>query len=147
MPKDLNNCQFIGRLGKDIELKYATSGNAIANFSIACSDDYKGKSGQKVEQTNWVNIVMFGRLAEIAGQYLSKGSQIYVSGKLTTRKWQAQDGTDRYSAEIIASEMQMLGGGSSSDQRNHPNNAAPSQSQQQPSNQANSFDEDEDLPF
>lgn len=111
MSKDLNLCQFIGRLGRDIELKYTASGSAVANFSIACNDDYKDQSGQKVERTNWVNIVMFGKLAEIAAQYLKKGAQVYIRGKQQTRKWQdTQTGQDRYTTEIIAEEMQMLGG-------------------------------------
>lgn len=111
MSKDLNLCQFIGRLGKDPELKFMPNGDAVCNISIACSDDYKDKnSGQKVEQTNWVNIVFFRGLAEVAGKYLTKGSQIYVSGKQRTRKWQAQDGSDRYSTEIVGDNMQMVGG-------------------------------------
>lgn len=110
MSKDLNLCQFIGRLGADPEVSYTPSGSAVANISLACGDDYKDKNtGEKVEQTNWIRIVMFGRLAEIAGQYLTKGSQIYVSGKQVTRKWQAKDGSDRYTTEIVASDMQMLG--------------------------------------
>ena len=79
MSKDLNSCNFIGRLGRDPEVKYANSGAAIVNFSIACGDDYKDKSGQKVEQTNWINVVAFGKLAEIIGQWVKKGSQVYIS--------------------------------------------------------------------
>ncbi len=110
MSKDLNLCQFIGRIGKDIELKYMPNGDAVANFSIACGDDYKDKqTGQKVEQTNWINVVAFRRLAEILGEYCNKGDQVYISGKQRTRKYQAQDGSDRYSTEIVANEMQMLG--------------------------------------
>ena len=122
MSKDLNQCNFIGRLGKDIELKYTANGSAVANFSIACSDDYKDKSGNKVEQTNWINVVIFGKLAEIAGQYLEKGKQCYISGKQVTRKWQDQSGNDRYSTEIVANEMQLLGGRSDSapQQRQQP---------------------------
>ena len=110
MSKDLNQCNFIGRLGRDVELKYTASGSAVAKFSIACGDDYKDKQGQKVEQTNWVNVVIFGKLAEICGQYLGKGSQVYISGKQVTRKWQDKSGSDRYSTEINANEMQMIGG-------------------------------------
>ncbi len=103
MSKDLNLCQFIGRIGKDIELKYMPNGDAVANFSIACGDDYKDKqTGQKVEQTNWINVVAFRRLAEILGEYCNKGDQVYISGKQRTRKYQAQDGSDRYSTEIVA---------------------------------------------
>ncbi len=109
MSKDLNQCNFIGRLGKPIELRYTASGNAVANFSIACGDDYKDKSGNKVEQTNWVNVVIFGKLADIAGKYLEKGKMVFISGKQVTRKWQDNEGKDRYSTEIVADNMQMLG--------------------------------------
>ena len=109
MSKDLNKWMGIGRLGKDPELKYTASGNPIANFSIACGDDYKDKqSGQKVEKTEWVNISAFGNLAEIIGKYLHKGSKVYIEGKFTTRKWQDKQGNDRYSTDINASEMQFL---------------------------------------
>jgi single-strand DNA-binding protein len=107
--KDLNLCQFIGRLGKDVELRYAANGNAVANFSIACQDDYNAKDGSgKVEQTNWVNIVMFGKVAELANQYLGKGSKVYVSGKQITRKWQDQSGQNRYSTEVVCDNVQFL---------------------------------------
>ena len=121
MSKDLNQCNFIGRLGKDIELRYTASGQAVANFSIACGDDYKDKNtGAKIEQTNWINIVMFGKLAEIAGQYLGKGSRAYISGKQVTRKWQDQSGNDRYSTEIVANEMFMLDSRNDSQARQAP---------------------------
>ena len=115
MSKDLNKCFFIGRLGKAPEIKYLPNGDAVANFSIACSDDYKKKDGQLVEKTNWITVVAYRRLAEIIGLYLDKGSKIHIEGKQQTRKWQDQNGQDRYTTEIIASEMQMLdsrGGGS-----------------------------------
>ena len=109
MRKDLNKWIGIGRLGKDPEIRYTQSGTACASLSIACSDDYKDKqTGQKVEKTEWVNISAFGRLAEIIGEYVKKGSKIYIEGKYTTRKWQDQSGQDRYTTEIVASEMQML---------------------------------------
>lgn len=109
MSKDLNQCNFIGRLGQDVELKYTPAGKAVANISIACGDDYKNKdTGEKVEQTNWVRVVAFGRLAEVIGEFCHKGSRIFVSGKQVTRKWQDQNGQDRYSTEIVASEMQLL---------------------------------------
>ena len=144
MSKDVNQCNFTGRLGKDIDLKYTASGSAVANFSIACGDDYKDKQGQKVEQTNWVNIVMFGKLAEIAGKYLQKGSQVYISGKQVTRKWQDKDGNDRYTTEIVANEMKMLGGKGDSQP------AASAQQQQAPSQQDDtppSGGEWDDIPF
>lgn len=115
MARDLNLCQFIGRLGQPPEIRYLPNGDAVANISIAVSDDYKDKSGQKVEQTEWVRVTAFRGLAEIIGKYLDKGSKVYISGKMKTRKYQAQDGTDRYSTEIVASDMQMLDGRSSGD--------------------------------
>jgi single-strand DNA-binding protein len=108
MSRDLNQCNFIGRMGQDVELKYTAAGSAIANLSIACQDDYKAKDGSKVEQTNWVRVVMFGKLAEIAGQYLAKGSRIYVSGKQVTRTWDNKEGVKQFTTEIVANEMQML---------------------------------------
>ena len=108
MSKDLNKCFFIGRLGKAPEIKYLPNGDAVANFSIACGDDYKRKDGQKVEKTNWITVVAYRRLAEIIGEYLDKGSKIHIEGKQQTRKWQDQNGQDRYSTEIIISDMQML---------------------------------------
>ena len=108
MSKDLNDCAFIGRLGRDPEVKQLPSGNSVVNFSIACGDDYKDKNGQKVEQTNWINCVAFGKLSDIIGQYVTKGSRIYVSGKQVTRKWQNKEGVDQYTTEINVSEMQML---------------------------------------
>ena len=120
MSKDLNQCNFIGRLGRDVETRFTASGSAVANFSIACGDDYKDKSGSKVEQTNWINVVIFGKLAEIAGKYLSKGSQCFIGGKQVTRKWQDKDGNDRYTTEIVANDMQMLGGRGQSEHNERP---------------------------
>jgi single-strand DNA-binding protein len=112
----INKCIFIGNVTRDIEMKYAASGDAIANFSIACNETWKDKSGAKQERVEYVNLVAYRKLAEIIGEYVKKGSSIYVEGKLQTRKWQAKDGTDRYSTEVIVDQMQMLGGkGSSSD--------------------------------
>ena len=108
MSKDLNRCEFIGRLGKDIELRYAPSGDAIANFSIAVGEKWKDKDGEQHERATWVPIVAFGKLADIMDKYLRKGSRVYVAGKLRVRKWQDKEGNDRYSTEIVASELQML---------------------------------------
>jgi single-strand DNA-binding protein len=127
MARSLNQCNFIGRVGKDIELKQMPNGNGVANFSIACSDDYKDKNGQKVEQTNWINVVAFGKLAEIIGQYVRKGSNIFISGKQVTRKWQDQTGNDRYTTEIVANDMQML---DSKQDNQQPGSAARQQPQQ-----------------
>jgi single-strand DNA-binding protein len=125
MAKDLNQCNFIGRLGKDVELKYMASGSAVANFSIACSDDYKNKNtGEKVEQTNWINVVAFGRLAEIIGEYCHKGSRVFVSGKQSTRKWQDQSGADKWTTEITANDIQMLDGKPATQQSAHQESKA-----------------------
>ncbi len=107
----LNKVILIGNLGKDPEVRYLPNGEAVANFSIATTEKWKGQDGQMVEKTEWHNIQMYKRLAEIAGQYLKKGSQIYIEGRIQTRKWQdKQTGADRYTTEIIANEMKMLGG-------------------------------------
>ena len=110
MANDLNQCSFIGRLGKDVELRYMASGDAAASFSIAVGSQWKNKEGDKQESTEWVNITAFGKLGEICGEYLSRGSQIFISGHLKTDKYTAKDGTDRYSTKVIADRMQMLGG-------------------------------------
>lgn len=100
----------IGNLGRDPEMRYTASGEAICNFSIACTDTWKDKqTGEKREQTEWVRISFFGKLAEIAGQYLKKGSQVYIEGSLRTRKWTDKDGQERYTTEIRGDEMKMLG--------------------------------------
>ena len=112
----INKVILVGRLGKDPETKYMPSGDAVTSFSIATSENWKDKqSGEKREKTEWHNIVAFRRLGEICGEYLRKGSQVYIEGKLQTRKWQDKNGNDRYTTEIVANEMQMLGGRSSGD--------------------------------
>jgi single-strand DNA-binding protein len=109
----VNKVILIGRLGKDPETRYMTSGEAVTNATLATSENWKDKSGEKQEKTEWHNLVFYRRLAEIAGEYLKKGSQIYVEGKLQTRKWQDKEGKDRYTTEIVVNEMTMLGGKSS----------------------------------
>ena len=109
MARGLNKVMLIGRLGADPEVKYLPSGGAVTNVSLATSDQWKDKtSGERQERTEWHRIVAFNRLAEIMGEYLRKGSQVYVEGRLQTRKWQAQDGRDNYTTEIVVSDMQML---------------------------------------
>lgn len=111
MAKGVNKVILIGSLGKDPELRYMPSGGAVANVSLATSESWKDKqSGERQERTEWHNVVFFNRLAEIAGEYLKKGSKVYVEGSLRTRKWQGKDGSDRYTTEIVAAEMQMLDG-------------------------------------
>ncbi|MDD5180919.1 MAG: single-stranded DNA-binding protein [Gallionellaceae bacterium] len=109
----VNKVILVGRLGKDPETRYMTNGEAVTNANLATSENWKDKSGEKQEKTEWHNLVFYRRLAEIAGEYLKKGSLIYVEGKLQTRKWQTKEGQDRYTTEIIVNEMQMLGGKSS----------------------------------
>ncbi|MEK7898091.1 single-stranded DNA-binding protein [Burkholderia contaminans] len=110
----VNKVIIVGNLGADPEVRYLPSGDAVANVRVATTDRYKDKaSGDFKEMTEWHRISFFGRLAEIASEYLKKGSSIYVEGRIRTRKWQGQDGQDRYSTEIVADQMQMLGGRSS----------------------------------
>src|SRR3984885_13258899 len=107
----VNKVILVGNLGADPEVRYLPSGDALANIRLATTDRYKDKaSGEMKEATEWHRVVFFGRLAEIVAEYLKKGSSAYIEGRIRTRKWQAQDGTDRYSTEIVAEQMQMLGG-------------------------------------
>jgi single-strand DNA-binding protein len=111
MARGINKVILIGNLGADPEVRYMPSGNAVTNVNLATSESWKDKqSGQMQERTEWHRVVFFNRLAEIAGEYLRKGSKVYIEGSLRTRKWQGQDGQDRYTTEIVASEMQMLDG-------------------------------------
>ena len=109
--KGVNKVILVGNLGNDPEVRYMPNGNAVANLSLATSESWKDQQGQVQERTEWHRLTMYRRLAEIAGEYLKKGSQIYVEGKLQTRKWQDQQGQDRYTTDIIVDQMQMLGGG------------------------------------
>ena len=109
MARGINKVILIGNVGQDPEVKYMPSGGAVTNISVATSETWKDKNtGQPQERTEWHRVVFFNRLGEIAGEYLRKGSKVYIEGSLRTRKWQAQDGTDRYTTEIVANEMQML---------------------------------------
>lgn len=111
MARGVNKVIIVGNLGQDPEVKYMPSGDAVCNLSVATTESWNDKSsGEKVEHTEWHRVVMFRRLAEIAGEYLRKGSQVYIEGKLKTRKWQDNSGNDRFTTEIEAREMQMLGG-------------------------------------
>ncbi len=157
----VNKVILVGNLGRDPEVRYMPNGEAVCNFSIATTDSWKDKSGQRQERTEWHNIVMYRKLAEIAGEYLKKGRPVYVEGRLQTRKWQTKEGQDRYTTEIIADQMQMLGGrdgggsNASYDDMNQDQDAgAPPARQSAPAAQAakpaaaSSFDEfDDDIPF
>lgn len=134
--RGINKAIIVGNLGNDPEMRYMPNGEAVCNISVATSESWTDKNtGQPQERTEWHRITAYRKLAEIMGQYLRKGSQVYIEGKLQTRKWQAQDGTDRYTTEIIANTMQMLGG--KGDNQQGQNNFA-TQNPPNPSNNGNS---------
>jgi single-strand DNA-binding protein len=111
MARGINKAIIVGTLGQDPDVKYTASGSPVVNISVATNENWKDKqTGEAQERTEWHRIVIFGKLAEIAAQYLKKGSQVYFEGKIQTRKWQDKSGQDRYTTEIVANEMQMLGG-------------------------------------
>ena len=141
----LNQAQIIGHLGRDPETRYLSSGDAVTNFSIATTEKWRDKNtGEQKEATEWHRINTFGKLAEIAGQYLKKGSLVFIQGKIVTRKWQDKDGIERYSTEIRADSMKMLGGRPEGDQQQQRQHRQPPQ--QAP--QGGSFDGmDDDIPF
>jgi single-strand DNA-binding protein len=152
MARGVNKVILIGNLGKDPEVRYTPGGAAVVSFSIATTESWKDKqSGEKVEKTEWHNITAFGKLAEICGEYLKKGSQVYVEGRIQTDKYQdKQTGQDRYSTKIIINEMQMLGGrGGAGMPESRPADSRPSAPQQQPESQGpmSSGDFDDDIPF
>jgi single-strand DNA-binding protein len=110
MANDLNQCSFIGRLGKDVELRFTPSGEAVANIALAVGSEWRDKSGNKQEATEWVNVSVYGKLAEVCAEYLGKGYQVYVQGRLKTEKWQDKTtGADRYSTRINADKVQFIG--------------------------------------
>jgi single-strand DNA-binding protein len=108
--RGVNKVILIGHLGADPETRAMPSGTTVANIRMATTESFKDKSGEWQERTEWHNVVLFGRMGEVAGEYLRKGSQVYVEGRLRTRKWQDKQGNDRYSTEVVANDMQMLGG-------------------------------------
>jgi single-strand DNA-binding protein len=145
MARGINKVIIVGNLGNDPDTRYMPSGSAVTNLSVATNESWKDKqTGEQKDRTEWHKVAMFGRLAEIAAEYLRKGSQVYIEGKLRTRKWQDQNGNDRWTTEVVADEMQMLGGrtGSSApamDDSMQP--AAP------PPSKDGSEDFDDDIPF
>mgnify|MGYP001129212857 CR=1 FL=1 len=145
MARGVNKVIIIGNLGQDPEVKYMPNGNAVANVTIATSESWKDKNtGENVEKTEWHRVVFFKRLAEIVGEYLQKGSKIYVEGKLQTRKWQDKNGADHYTTEIVANEMQMLDSrGATTDNAAQQNQQSAPQGQSAPVN--NDFDDS--IPF
>ncbi len=155
----VNKVILIGHLGKDPEVRYMPSGEAVANVTLATSETWKDKSGEKQEKTEWHNVVFFKRLAEIVGEYLKKGSQVYVEGRITTEKWQDKEGKDRYTTKIVANEMKMLGsksGGAGSFEvvENQPSSATPARNAPvakpaapAPAGKGNFDNFDDDIPF
>ena len=151
MARGVNKVILIGSLGKDPEVKYMPNGNAVANISVATSESWKDKNtGENVDKTEWHRVVAFRRLAEIMGEYLKKGSKIYIEGKLQTRKWQDKNGKDNWTTEIICNEMQMLdsrGQGSAPAQQQRSAQSAPAQSDRPASEPPVNNDFDDDIPF
>lgn len=154
MARGVNKWIGIGNLGRDPETRYLASGKAVTNFSIAISDSWTDQQGQKQERTEWVNIVTFDKLAEICAVYLTKGSKVYVCGKIQTRSWEDKSGAKRYTTEIVANEMQMVGGERKPDNGNTSENSGwgqdqPSQSPHSETVASSQWDDsfDSDTPF
>jgi len=144
----LNKAILIGRLGRDPEVRQMPNGEAVCNFSIATSETWKDQHGQKQERTEWHNITLYRRLAEVAGQYLKKGSQVYIEGRIQSRKYTGKDGIERTAYEIIGSEMKMLGGGNDSGQQNAQHTPPAPPRRQAPAAPAQPVDDiDDDVPF
>lgn len=153
MARGINKVILIGNLGADPETRYTASGTAVTTISLATTDTWRDKqTGENQERTEWHRVVFWNRLAEIAGEYLRKGRQVYVEGRLQTRKWQDQNGQDRYTTEIVASEMQMLGGRDGDSAQSGPSESggfresAPKKSKQPARVEEESF-VDDDIPF
>ena len=146
----LNKVMLIGNLGKDPEVRFTASGKAVASFSLATSDRVKNAAGEWEERTEWHNVVLWGRLAEIAGEYLAKGKTAYIEGRLQTRKWQDRDGRDRYSTEVVGERMQMLSGrgeGGGGPRREGGSRPAAGGDESPPSYEEPVFNADDDIPF
>ena len=144
MARGVNKVIIVGNLGNDPETRYMPSGSAVTNLSVATNESWKDKqTGEQKDRTEWHKVAMFGRLAEIAAEYLRKGSQVYIEGKLRTRKWQDQNGNDRWTTEVIADEMQMLGGRTGSGAPAMSDSPPPSA----PPPKGGSDEFDDDIPF
>lgn len=141
----VNKVILVGNLGKDPEIRHLESGAAVANFPIATTETYKDKNGQRQEQTEWHNIVLWRGLAEIAANYLKKGSQVYIEGKLRSRSWEDKDGNTRYITEVVGDNMTMLGGRSADGPSNMESSNTKQTAKASPSKITE--EEDDDLPF
>lgn len=126
----VNKAIIVGNLGKDPEVRHTQNGTAVCNFSVATTEKYKDNQGQQQEQTEWHNIVVWGNLADICSKYLHKGKQVYLEGKIQTRKWQDKEGNDKYTTEIVAFSMQMLGNAGDGGQKQKHHQPAPAQNQE-----------------
>ena len=138
----VNKVILVGNLGKDPEVRYLDNGVAVANFSLATTENYKNKEGERVSQTEWHNIVLWRGLAEVAEKWLKKGSSIYIEGKIKTRKWEDKEGNSRYTTEILVDNMTMLGGKPVSESTDNSNIESPKKSNNDSDSQL-----DDDLPF
>lgn len=148
MARGVNKVTLIGNLGADPEVRYTANGSAVANIRLATAESWRDKeSGENQERTEWHRVVFFSRLAEIVGEYLKKGSQVYIEGRLQTRKWQDRDGNDRYTTEIVANEMQMLGGRGGGGGFDAPSQSSSSAPAQKSNNEPPMDDFDDDIPF
>jgi single-strand DNA-binding protein len=148
MARGINKVILVGNLGADPETRYMPSGSAVTNLSVATSEQWKDKqSGEQKERTEWHKVAMFNRLAEVAAEYLRKGSQVYIEGKLRTRKWQDRDGNDRWTTEIIADEMQMLGGRGGGGSAPMPSDSGSSRGESGGPPQSPPDDFEDDIPF
>lgn len=155
--RGVNKVILVGNLGQDPEVRYLPNGGAVANITLATSESWRDKqTGENKEVTEWHRVVIFGKLAEVTGEYLRKGSQVYIEGQLRTRKWQAQDGTEKYTTEIVVNvggTLQMLGGKQEGGQGNRPQQNQQQRPQQQagqstpPANNEPPMDFDDDIPF
>ncbi len=147
MARGINKVIIVGNLGKDPDTRYMPSGSAVTNFTVATNESWKDKAtGEQKDRTEWHNVATFNRLAEISAEYLRKGSQVYIEGKLRTRKWQDKTGNDRYTTEIIADEMQMLGGRSGGGGGSAPMGRDPGPASAPPP-PSSGDDFDDDIPF
>lgn len=154
----VNKVIILGRLGADPEVRFTPSGDAVCNLSVATSENWKDKAGERQERTEWHRVVLYRRLAEVAGEYLKKGRPVYLEGRLQTNKWQTKDGQDRYTTEIIGDQMKMIGGRDDNNSQNEPSSKPQSndnidqtpKKNDQPSNSssAGSIDQfEDDIPF
>ncbi len=143
----LNKVMLIGNLGKDPEVRYTAAGTAVASFSLATSERFKNKNGEWEEKTEWHNVTLWARLAEIAGEYLAKGKTVYIEGRLQTRKWQDRDGKDRYTTEIVGEKMQMLSGKGEGGGRQNGGRSENQSQSQETAYEEPTFNPDDDIPF